>query len=153
MGKLTPELQDCVVQNIENGNYVNVAAQCAGIDRSTHTRWMGKGRADTNNGQDTIYSAYFQAVTTARAKAEATNVFVIKEATHNTWQAAAWWLERTFPDRWGRRDRTSIEHTGKNGGPIEVGMDLSKLSDKELEYLSSLVKKAGKKEEPEEDLK
>lgn len=142
--KLTPELQACIVANIENGNYIAVAAQSAGINKSTHSRWMSKGRNDIDRGEDTIYSQYFEAVTTARAKAEVQNVFVIKSATHDTWQAAAWWLERTFPDRWGRRDRMSLEHTGRDGGPIEVGMDLSKLSDKELDFLSKIVDKAAK---------
>jgi len=145
-GKLTPELQDCIVQNIENGNYISVAAQCAGINKSTHCRWMDKGRNDISRGEVTQYSEYFEAVTTARAKAEAQNVFVIKSATHDTWQAAAWWLERTFPDRWGRRDRMSMEHTGRNGGPIEVGLDLSKLSDKELDFLNRVMNKAAKED-------
>lgn len=34
------------------------------------------------------------------------------------WGAAAWLLERRFPERWGRRDQ--VEHTGRGGGPIEV---------------------------------
>lgn len=144
--KLTPELQACIVENITNGNYLAVAAQCAGINKSTHCRWMDKGRNDLARGETTIYSDYFEKVTTARAVAESANVFVIKNATHDNWQAAAWWLERTFPDRWGRRDRMSLEHTGRNGGPIEVGMDLSKLTDKELDFLSKVIGKAAKEE-------
>lgn len=143
--KLTPELQECIVQNIENGNYISVAAQCAGINKTTHNRWMEKGRNAIERGDyENEFAQYFEAVTTARAKAEGTNVFVIKQATHDNWQAAAWWLERTFPERWGRRDRTQIEHTGRNGGPIEVGMDLSKLTDKELDMLSNIIDKASK---------
>lgn len=143
--KLTPEVQECIVKNIENGNYIHIAAQCAGINKSTHCRWMQKGELARSNDEENEFTTYLDAINTARAKAEATNVFVIKEATHDTWQAAAWWLERTFPERWGRRDRMAMEHTGKDGGPIEVGMDLSKLSNKELDFLSQIVEKAEKR--------
>jgi hypothetical protein len=29
----------------------------------------------------------------------------------NTWQAAAWMLERRDPESWGRRDKTEVRHT------------------------------------------
>jgi hypothetical protein len=37
-----------------------------------------------------------------------------------------------------------VEHTGKNGGPIQTsGIDLRKLSDRELESLEEIIGKAG----------
>ena len=150
MCKLTKEVKDCIVQNVKNGNYLSVAAQCAGIDRSTHNRWMNRGRVESDAGEDTEFSQYFKEIMQARAFAEADNVLVIRNASRDTWQAAAWWLERTFPDRWGRRDRMAVDHSGRDGGPIEVGMDLSKLTDKELEFLGKIVEKAEAKKVKEE---
>lgn len=41
-----------------------------------------------------------------------------KAAQAGQWQAAAWKLERLYPDLYGRRDLR--EHTGPNGGPILI---------------------------------
>jgi transposase len=41
-----------------------------------------------------------------------------KAAEAGQWQAAAWKLERLYPDLYGRRD--TREHTGPGGGPILV---------------------------------
>jgi len=111
---------------------------------------MNRGRVESDAGEDTEFSQYFKEIMQARAFAEADNVLVIRNASRDTWQAAAWWLERTFPDRWGRRDRMAVEHSGRDGGPIEVGMDLSKLTDKELEFLGKIVEKAEAKKVKEE---
>ncbi len=43
---------------------------------------------------------------------------VTKRGTARHWQAAAWFLERTLPDEFGRRTRTEL--TGAHGGPVEV---------------------------------
>ena len=38
-------------------------------------------------------------------------------AKDGTWQAAAWKLERRYPQEYGK---TVQEHQGKDGGPIQV---------------------------------
>lgn len=46
-------------------------------------------------------------------------VFLVRRAAHRgDVKAAQWWLERKFPDRWGRRDRHEL--SGPASGPIEV---------------------------------
>ncbi len=35
-----------------------------------------------------------------------------RAAEEGAWQADMTWLERRYPDQWGRRDRTTVEHTG-----------------------------------------
>ena len=45
------------------------------------------------------------------------------EAENNgkpTWQAAAWYLERKHPDRWGRRERVDLKHSGQFKQKVEV---------------------------------
>ena len=41
----------------------------------------------------------------------------VGETQRSQWQAAAWRLERRYPDRWGR---TRHEVTGADGGPVAV---------------------------------
>ena len=106
--KLTPAIAAKLVLAIRVGNYASVAAKSVGIDQSTYYDWLAKGREDK-----APYAEFAVAIQKAEAEAEAATVARIQlaEAAPNTWQAAAWWLERRFPDRWGRRDRLEVEHT------------------------------------------
>ena len=114
--KLTPEVQDKIVQAILAGNYQETAASYAGIGRTTFFRWMEQG-ADPDAPQ--MYRDFRDAVESARAQAEVRHVALITQAAQGgTWQASAWYLERSYPQRWGRLQRTEI--TGRDGGPIEV---------------------------------
>ena len=61
-----------------------------------------------------------EAVEKARAEAEVRNVVYINEVAKTNYQAAAWWLERSFPKRWGRQQ--SVELTG-SGTAINVTVD------------------------------
>lgn len=56
--------------------------------------------------------------------------------------AMIFWLKNRKPEEW--RDSRNIEHTGKDGGAIqtETKMNLSNLSDKELEALETIISKS-----------
>ena len=76
-------------------------------------------------------------INNARAEAETRNVFLIQKAAKDgTWQAAAWWLERTSPKRWGRFVRTEI--SGPDEGPVHVVVTARDLEAK----LSQLIEDA-----------
>lgn len=104
--KYTPARIRTVIQYIRAGNYVETAALAAGIGVSTLHEWRAK------------HPDFAEAIQSARAIAEQRNVLLIQNAASESWQAAAWWLERSFPQKYGRHDR--IEHTGADGGPIQV---------------------------------
>lgn len=114
--KLTPEVQDRIVQAIAAGNYIEVAAAYAGVHKATLYRWLE--HAD-DPGAEEIYRDFRDALESARAQAEVRNVALIQKAATTTWQAAAWHLERTSHQRWGRR--TIV--TGEDGGPVRVEVD------------------------------
>lgn len=110
---------------LRGGNYLETAAAYAGVPKTTLHDWLRKGRKGTEP-----YAAFVAEVEEALGAAE--TGFVVRVATAardpRHWTAAAWWLERRFPDRWGRRDR--VEHTGKDGGPIEVIDGATKVAQK-----------------------
>lgn len=137
--KLTPELQVKIVEIIRAGNYADVAAEAVGIGSSTYYHWLALGR-DATSGK---YRDFRDAVKAAECYAEVRAVAIVQKHMVDNWQAAMTYLERKFPDRWGRRERH--EHTGAGGGPIAVDValkaDLSKLSDEELEELDRLERK------------
>lgn len=58
------------------------------------------------------------------------------------WHALAWFLERKYPDEWGRSSTLAL--TGKDGGPIQlqdIPFDLSRLTDQEYVEVKRLVAK------------
>ena len=115
--KLTPEVQDRIVQAIQAGNYLEVAAQYAGIGTTTLYRWLQQAEDPT---ADDMYRQFRDAVESARSAAEVRNVALIQKAANDgTWQAAAWYLERTSWQRWGRRTMV----TGDGGEAIKVEVD------------------------------
>ena len=123
--KLTKEVQERILQAVQAGNYLDTAAQYAGIDGSTMRRWVQKGEGE---GATEPYRAFCTALKSARASAEVRSVALIQTAASNgTWQAAAWYLERSYPDRWGR---TRVEVTGADNAPIRVDVDSEALEAK-----------------------
>jgi len=113
--KLTPETQKLFVDAIAAGNYVATAAELAGIGQSTYYRWLEQGKTATRGR----YREFWDAVKKAEAQAEAVRVARIARAGgEGNWQADAWYLERRYPDRWGRRQR--LEHTQDTAFEIVV---------------------------------
>ena len=154
--KLTPKIQEEILQVIRSGNYIETACAYTGINKSTFYLWLKRGAREkdrvANNPRAKIrknekkYVDFSNAVEKALAHAEIRDVAIIGKAAEKEWQAAAWRLERKFPDRWGRKDKYSLEHSGKDGGPIETShteeLDLSSLTDKELEQLEKIITKS-----------
>lgn len=97
--KLTPEIQAKIIKALSAGNYFDAACAYAGITPTTGYNWMARGR----KAKDGIYFEFFHAIQKASADAEIENVALIKVAARESWQAAAWWLERRYPSKWGRR--------------------------------------------------
>lgn len=137
--KLTQEVQDRIMQAVQAGNYLETAANFAGIDGSTMRRWVQKGDAPS---APEPYRSFCTALKSARAAAEVRSVALIQQAaTGGTWQAAAWYLERSYPERWGR---TRVEVTGAHDGdsaPIRVEVTAEALEAK----LRALIGKESKR--------
>ncbi len=115
--KLTPDVQDRIVQAIQAGNYIEIAAQYAGVGKTTLYRWLSLAE---DPDADEVYRHFRDAVESARSAAEVRNVALIQKAANDgTWQAAAWYLERTSWQRWGRRTMV----TGDAGEAIKVEVD------------------------------
>lgn len=107
--KLTKEVEAILCQAIRAGNYAEIAAQYADIDRHTFTRWMQHGESDVQANKDTPEARLYLAIKKAESDAEVRAVASVATAFPKSWQAAMTYLERKYPHRWGRRDRT--EHT------------------------------------------
>jgi transposase len=110
--KLTPERQQKFIDALSAGNYLEVAAHYAGISHTTFYRWMEQGK-EQSSGQ---YHEFCAAVKKAQIDSEVARVARITQAaSQGTWTADAWYLERRYPERWGKQVH---EITGRDGGPM-----------------------------------
>jgi len=109
--KLTDEAHEIIVSAVRSGSFLKVAAERAGIRANTFRTWMERGemeqaRLDEGFDPDPEENKFLRLkhdVDVARAKAEIEAVKMIRmTASNGTWQAAAWYLERSFPQRWAR---------------------------------------------------
>ena len=97
--KLTAEVQEKIVRVIRAGNYAYIAAEYAGIGQSTFYRWLEQGEAQTTGP----YRDFREAVKAAEREAEIRAVATVQQHMGKSWQPAMTYLERKFPQRWGRR--------------------------------------------------
>ena len=98
--KLTPEVQDRILQAVRAGLRYREAALAAGIDERTFYNWKRRGE-EAKSG---IYFQFFQSLKEAEARGELALLARIQAASQETWQAAAWILERRHRERWGRNN-------------------------------------------------
>lgn len=101
--KLTPDTKEDIVKALRAGNSRRDSALYAGVSETTFYSWMARGREG-----EPLYAEFLEAVEKAEAQSVVRNVAIIQRAAEETWQAAAWWLERKRPDDWGRRQRMDI---------------------------------------------
>lgn len=69
------------------------------------------------------FLVFTHALEKARANAQTRAVLNVNQAAHTQWQAAAWFLERTNPELWGRRDRVTLEGNKEKPVVMEMGLD------------------------------
>jgi hypothetical protein len=106
---------DTIVACLHDGMYLDDACRIVGVGYSTAQLWLRHGRdaraicaehdGDTTHltGNQTDYLAFLDAVESARAQATRVALGTIRAAADNgQWQAAAWYLERTQPAKYGR---------------------------------------------------
>ena len=116
--KLTKDRSDRIVSAIRAGNYAEVASRYGGVHPTSYYSYMKRGETDADAGKTTVFAEFFTAVKKAEADAEVRAVALVNTAMKDNWTAAMTYLERRFPQRWGRRE--VVEHAGEGGGPIGV---------------------------------
>ena len=128
--RLNAEMQEKIVSAIRAGNYAKVAAAYAGINVGTFYEWMQKGRTQKTGK----YAEFHDAVKLAESQAEVRAVAMVQKSMDNNWATAMTYLERKHPDRWGRRDRLSVEIENKQSLSELLG-----LGDDEIETVVDAV--------------
>lgn len=112
--KLTPEVQERICKVIRAGNYAYIAAEYAGISETTFYRWMEQGE-EQKTGR---HREFREAVKAAEREAEIRAVATVQQHMGKSWQAAMTYLERKFPQRWGRR--VDVTSAGRDLTKVEM---------------------------------
>jgi hypothetical protein len=113
----TPELVASLVACIADGNFRETAAALVGISPRTLSRWMAKGKKDPDGPYGHVYSAIVRAEGTAEGGA-VKRICDAGDAEGGSVDHLKWWLERKFPERWGR-DRGEITRLKKRLADLE----------------------------------
>tara|TARA_R100001163_G_scaffold65383_1_gene62356 strand:+ start:652 stop:1098 length:447 start_codon:yes stop_codon:yes gene_type:complete len=101
---LTDNLANQLIDLVRRGNFLEVACRACGISPSQLHRWLERG----HNGEEP-YRDLGKRLSAAQAEAEIVLVESLNEAASRDWKAAAWKLERKYPDRYGPRLEARIE--------------------------------------------
>jgi transposase len=135
--KLSEALIKEICEYVRKGNYIETAAAAAGISKQTLYAWMKAGARE----EDPLAVEFLDAYKKADAEAEAANVQLIRTQARKNWQAAAWFLERKHPDKWGRKDRltANVNHSGNVDKHEEIVVKQQIQADPEtIELISEL---------------
>jgi len=89
------------LRSMAAGNYLDTAADVAGISKQTVYNWIKRGEAH-ERPYDRFLDAYKKACATAEANA-VHEVRTAGKAGPQHWTASMTFLERRFPERWARR--------------------------------------------------
>lgn len=111
---------------IRAGNYYEAACGYANIDYKTFRTWILRGEeAEKNKDEaetEAPYRQFLHDLKKAEGEAETRIVALWQTQIPSDWKAAATFLERRYPKRWGRMDRlaANIEHSGQMGLHVRI---------------------------------
>lgn len=98
----TPARCAKILKDVRAGNYLSTAIEAAGVARGSFYRWMRAGSPEA--------LAFKKSLRGARGAAEKKALATVLAASFESWQAAAWYLERSRPAHWAKRDElTALE--------------------------------------------
>lgn len=125
------EIQERLLQAIRLGAFIEHACYYAGINSSTFRQWRQKASENIEP-----YASFWLRVNEAESEAIMRRLARIENAGKDgSWQADAWYLERKYPDKFGRRDR--VELAGDPNAPVEIQLNWAdgKLINRENEII------------------
>lgn len=112
---LTEAMQAKIVELHGLGLHFSPACYAAGTTPEAVKYWMKL--FDDGAEHAKVYADFFGRIKEAVALSEAKALVHLKHGEQG-WQAQAWFLERRFPQRWGKRDK--VEHVGNPNAKTTV---------------------------------
>ena len=111
------KLAESVCNGLRAGLSIDAACVTAGISATSYHAW--RARAEEGG----VFAEFAELTTRALSEGGARLEAVIIKAAPADWRAAAFILERRFPDTWSKR--TQI--TGADGGPVQAEVTVARV--------------------------
>jgi len=116
---LSPELIEQLCEYVRQGNYNIIAVRACGIHERTFYSWLERGqreleaRSEDTTEPESLYTQLYQSLKRSEAEAQIKIANVVTNAAlkKGEWLPAMTFLERRWPDQYGRRERKSIDVT------------------------------------------
>ena len=130
--KLNPKMIDKLGEAISKGHLPRLACASVNVGYETFLRWLKKGALDyerlvemTEKGMSLVDQDYsleydlYEKIQEALYHSQDTPLETIKQASKcGDWRAAAHFLERRFPNEWGKRSEKIVDK--RISGQVEV---------------------------------
>lgn len=117
--EIIKKLEEAFANNSTN----RLACEYANISYECFRLWMLKAEKFIEDGEENIYTELSRRTKAAKSGATMHCLGLIKSAAPQNWQAAAWILERRYPQEYGRKIITN-ELTGTSGQPYKLNLHL-----------------------------
>ena len=138
--KLTPKLRKQIVRLIIAGYFTDRTCDIVGINKSTNYDWMKRGKESKRRNK---YKIFYNEVTQAHAISEAIALSIISKAAEIDWRASAWWLERRYPEKWGKPKIKKVKKTSMeidyDNKVMSVNSPFTKLNENEKSAIKSVA--------------
>ena len=132
---IAPSKTKRLCELMAQGVPATVAVKLVGMTAANYTQWRARGKAKKSKA----YEQFLHDTEEAKAKHEATLVLLIQQGAQDKKMGpehAKWLLERRYAKRWSMKNRSSMEVSGKDGGPIlYADVDMDQLSNEELQRI------------------
>ena len=140
--KLTAELQHQIVSFVRAGSYDWVAAEAAGISKTTFYRWMRQGE----QARSGIYFDFHGEVRQARAQSRVAAEAEVRRDNPLAWLRFGPGRQRPGEPGWTE----SRELLGQDGGPVRFSLDLGRSQQLETDQQQEQLEAPGEQEESDD---
>jgi len=134
--KITEETIEHIIYAISLGLPFKMAAYYVEIDPCTIIDWRHKGDRDIEAGVNSLYSKFSKGIRRAKSLSMLERLKNLKKAEEEHWQVSAWFLEREYPEYFGRD--IIVRELGELGESNKAKP--SELNDNELDELILKIK-------------
>ncbi|BER92698.1 transposase [Atrimonas thermophila] len=125
--KLTPELIERARELKARGLSNEALAAALGISEGTFYNWKSKAEKRKSG----VFLEFLEAIKKGEREFEAACVNgIFEQGQKGNWQALAWLLERLFPERYSKKDVTTIEHKE----PLRIVIERISARDKNSDH-------------------
>jgi len=93
----TPETKNAILESIRLGLKEKDAALLAGISPRTLQRWKKED------------DAFVAEMDKKRMENKSFSIGIIQTKAKDSWQAAAWWLERNYPEEYALKTKAEVD--------------------------------------------